>query len=142
MSLKFTPSPKPTLGVEVELALVDARTMALSSAAPRLLGRLPGPLSESVKPELMQCYVEINSGVCATVADAEADLAAKLAVVERAADDEGLRLYWSGTHPFSTWREQRVTDNERYAWLINNLQDTARQMITRSEERRVGKECR
>ncbi len=44
MGLKFTPSPKPTLGVEVELALVDGRTMALSSAAPRLLGRLPDPL--------------------------------------------------------------------------------------------------
>src|SRR5687768_3879907 len=100
------------------------------SAAPRLLARLPEPLRDWIKPELMQCYVEINSGVCATVADAEADLAAKLTVLERAASDEGLRLYWSGTHPFSTWREQKVTENERYAWLINNLQDTARQMIT------------
>lgn len=130
MSLKFTPSPKPTLGVEIELALVDGRTMALSSAAPRLLKRLPASLRESVKPELMQCYVEVNSSVCATVADAEADLAVKIAAAEQVADDEGLRLYWSGTHPFSTWREQQVTDNERYTWLINNLQDTARQMVT------------
>jgi carboxylate-amine ligase len=129
-SLKFKPSLKPTLGVEVELALVDAQTKALSSAAPQLLGRLPEQLRESVKPELMQCYVEINSGVCSTVAEAEADLVAKLAPLERAADESGLRLYWSGTHPFSTWREQKVTEDERYAWLINNLQDTARQMIT------------
>lgn len=130
MNLKFNPSPKPTLGVEIELALVDANTMALSSSAPRLLERLPEQLRESVKPELMQCYVEINSGVCATVGEAERDLAEKLDVLDPAADDVGLRLYWSGTHPFSTWRDQKVTDNERYAWLINSLQDTARQMIT------------
>src|SRR5688500_12181406 len=84
-SLKFQPSPKPTLGVEVELALVDAETMALRSAAPKLLDRLPQALRESVKPELMQCYVEINSAVCNTVADAERDLADKLRVLRPAA---------------------------------------------------------
>jgi carboxylate-amine ligase len=129
-SLKFKPSARPTLGVEVELGLVDAETMALSSAAPRLLAGLPEGVRESVKPELMQCYVEINSGVCATVGEAERDLAGKLAVLRGAAEEAGLRLHWSATHPFSTWREQRVTEDERYAWLINSLQDTARQMIT------------
>ncbi|HEX8521134.1 MAG TPA: YbdK family carboxylate-amine ligase [Tepidisphaeraceae bacterium] len=128
--LKFVPSSKPTLGVEVELALVDQNTMALASAAPSLLSRLPEALRQWVKPELMQCYVEINTEVCPTVAHAEADLRGKLAPLQRAADETGVRLYWSATHPFSTWREQQVTDNDRYNWLINSLQDTARQMIT------------
>ena len=128
--LRFKPSPKPTLGVEVELALVDGQTMALSSAAPDLLAALPAALRGSVKPELMRCYVEVNSAVCNTVADADADLRGKLTALEAAADAAGLRLYWSATHPFSTWREQKVTENERYAWLINSLQDTARQMVT------------
>src|SRR5947209_8919800 len=100
--LKFNSSAGPTLGVEIELALVDASTMALTSAAPRLLARLPEQLRESIKPELMQCYVEINSRICADVAEAEADLREKLTVLEKAAGDENLRLFWSATHPFST----------------------------------------
>ncbi len=101
--LMFNASPRPTLGVEVELALVDHETMALTSAAPQLLERLPEAMRKWIKPELMRCYVEINTDVCATVADAEADLAGKLAVLEKSADEMGLRLYWSATHPFSTW---------------------------------------
>ena len=128
--LKFTPNLQPSLGVEVELALVDAQTMALSSAAPELLARLPEATRKGVKPEIMRSYVELNTDVCRTVADAEADLRGKLNVLEPIADDLGLRLFWSATHPFSTWEEQQVTDNARYQGLIDLLQDTARQMVT------------
>lgn len=128
--LEFNNSPEHTLGVEVELALVDADSMALTSAMPRVLKRLGGVHEDSIKPELMQCYVEINTGVCRTVAEAEADLRDKLIALERAADAENVRLYWSATHPFSTWQDQHVTENERYHGLVNLLQDTARQLIT------------
>lgn len=43
---------------------------------------------------------------------------------------EGLRLYWSGTHPFSTWRDQQITPDKRYQGMVNLLQDTARQLVT------------
>ena len=42
----------------------------------------------------------------------------------------GLRLFWSGTHPFSPWHDQEVTPNERYFDLINLLQETARRLVT------------
>ena len=38
----------------------------------------------------------------------------------------GLRLYWSSTHPFSLWEDQRVTPNDRYETLLNILQERAR----------------
>jgi carboxylate-amine ligase len=128
--LCFNPSPAHTVGVEVELALVDEETMALRSANAPLLERLTDPVAGFVKPELMQCYVEVVSGICPTVAVADQDLRAKLLALEATADDLGLRLYWSGTHPFSKWRDQQVTPNPRYYGLVNMLQDTARQLIT------------
>lgn len=128
--LKFTTNLRPTLGVEVELALVDAKTMALRSAAPEMLARLPEPMRTGIKPEIMRSYVELNTRICRTVGDAEADLREKLAVVEPIARDLDLRLLWSATHPFSTWDEQQVTDNARYQGLIDLLQDAARQMVT------------
>lgn len=128
--IEFNASTQPTLGVEIELALVDGQSMALSSSNPAVLARVPGDYAESIKPELLECYVEVNSKICNTVAEAEADIRDKLTVLESITTDLGLRAYWSATHPFSSWREQQVTDQPRYHGLINLLQDTARQLVT------------
>ncbi len=66
----------------------------------------------------MQSVVEINTGVCDTVDDVQADLSGKLQVVENACDRLGLRLFWGATHPFSHWEDQEVTPNERYQSLV------------------------
>ena len=120
----------PTLGVEVELQLVDAESMALRSAIAEVLSELPAELHDSVKPEFMQCYVEINTGVCRTVDEVEADLATKIRAVERAADRRGVRLFWAATHPFSCWRDQEITPNERYYKLADWLQETVVRPVT------------
>ncbi len=127
--IEFTSNSEPTLGIEVELALVDANSLALSNSIERVLAKIPPQYGGSIKPELMQSYVEINTGVCRTVAEAEADLRKKIAVLEGVTDKLGLRLYWSGTHPFSHWRDQRVTPNDRYQLLVELLQDMARQLV-------------
>jgi carboxylate-amine ligase len=126
----FQSNDRPTVGVELEFALVDARTMELISACPAILKRLPDELRQSVKPELMQCYIEINSGIGETIEDVRRDLRNKIEAVEKVADDLGTALYWSGSHPFSSWRDQQPTHNERYARLLDSLQDIGRQLVT------------
>ena len=128
--ISFSPSSGPSLGVEIELALVNAETMALHSGCQEILADIPEEYKEKIKPELMQCYIEANSEKCSTAAEAEADLREKLICIQGIADKHDLRLYWSGTHPFSSWRDQSVTPNDRYQGLINLLQDTARQLVT------------
>jgi carboxylate-amine ligase len=130
MDIVFRPSPAPTVGIEIELALVDASTMALSSSVEDVMARVPSDLAWCIKPELMQCYIEICSGVSGSIAEAEKDLHAKVIAAEAIADELGLRLYWTGAHPFSRWHEQKVTRNERYEKLIERLQDMARQLVT------------
>ncbi len=128
--LRFRGNRRPTLGVEIELQIVDARTMELKSGIGAILADLPMSLCESVKPEFLQCYVEINSGVCRTVDDVEADLAPKVRAVERIADQHGLRLAWAATHPFSGWREQEITPDDRYYKLAELLRETVVRPVT------------
>jgi carboxylate-amine ligase len=127
---KFLSNDWPSLGVELELNIVDAETLALRSGIEPILAGLPRELEGSVKPELMQCYLEINTGVCRDVAAVERDLTAKVRAVQEIAARRGLRLYWSATHPFSLWQEQEVTPNERYLALIDLLQESARRLVT------------
>ncbi len=128
--LDFTPNTRPTIGIELELGLVDAKSMALSSSVAELLQALPVSATPCYKPELMQCTVEINTCVCETIEAADADLRQKLTLAEQVADSLGLRFWWGSTHPFSVWSEQQVTPDERYLALVNLLQELARRMVT------------
>jgi carboxylate-amine ligase len=133
--IEFTRNERPTVGIELELGLLDAETLALSSSYGLLSARLTadGHMDEdssNFKPELMQCVLEINTAVCATIADAERDLRGKIAIVENACDALGLRLWWGATHPFSSWEEQRITPDARYLNLVNLLQEMARRLVT------------
>jgi carboxylate-amine ligase len=104
--------------------------MALRSANRQILERVRPEFKGTIKQELMQCYVELNSSVCQTVAESRIDLQTKLAELKNIASELGVRLLWSATHPFSSWKDQEVSDDPRYRGLVNLLQDTARQLIT------------
>ncbi|MEY4189052.1 MAG: Carboxylate-amine ligase YbdK [Planctomycetota bacterium] len=128
--MRFTPNPKPTIGVEIELQLIDSRELSLKSCIDQVLSVLPDSLMDSVKPELMQCYVEINTKVCSTVQEAGDDLRCKLAQIEQVLHPLGIRLLWAGTHPFSSWRHQKITFHERYHRLVTLMEDVVRRLVT------------
>lgn len=131
--IDFHHNDEPTVGIELELGIVDGQTMALKSAYDQLAGAVAkGGDAELVglKPELMQCVLEINTGICKTIDDAETDLREKLAPVEQACDELGLGLWWGATHPFSRWADQHVTDDDRYHQLVSLLQEMARRLVT------------
>ena len=128
--LAFNSNASHTLGVELEFGLIDSETGALTSAIQPLLGRLPEPIRNWCKPELMQCCVEVITDVCGDVDAVKADLTGKIILVEQAADELGVGLWWGSTHPFSRWRDQKITPTERYEDLVNMLQEMARRLTT------------
>lgn len=133
--IDFHRNERPTVGIELELGLLDGESLALTSAYGLLNARLTadGHQNEdgsNFKPELMQCVLEINTDVCETIADAERDLRGKIEIVENACDALGLKLWWGATHPFSSWEDQRITPDARYLQLVNLLQEMARRLVT------------
>lgn len=128
--LTFTRNEEPTLGVEVELGIVDGKSLALTSGFDQLVAQLPDDLKKVIKPELFRSTVEINTGVCRKVGEAERDLRRQLAGVESAAQKAGLGLLWTASHPFSHWYDQEITADDRYADIIETLQDGGRQAVT------------
>jgi carboxylate-amine ligase len=128
--LEFRSNRRPTLGLELELGLVDGRTFGLCSSFGELVERLPEGGGERFKPELIQSVLEINTDVCENTVDAEKELRGRLTVAEAAADSLGLRFWWGGLHPFALCDDQRVTDDERYRRLVDQLQILARKMVT------------
>jgi glutamate---cysteine ligase / carboxylate-amine ligase len=133
-AIPWTPSQGPTLGIEWELQLIDRRSRMLRQDAREVLAALPG-LSESgehpkMKFELMQSAVEVVTGICSTVAEAKADLAATISQLQRITGERGTMLACAGTHPVSDWRDAKMAPIQRYAELLENLQWLARRIQT------------
>ncbi|MBB4684922.1 glutamate--cysteine ligase [Amycolatopsis jiangsuensis] len=132
MRIDFTPSARSTVGAEWELALVDRRSGELRSVAEKLLEAVrPEGACEHprIKQELLLNTIEVISGARRAVAEVKADLAAALDEVHRVADPLGVELFSAGSHPFSSWYRQKVTDEERYAKLIDRTRWWGRQML-------------
>ncbi|RMI34356.1 glutamate--cysteine ligase [Nocardia stercoris] len=126
-------SPRPTLGVEWEVALVDRDTRDLSSTASAILDEVGELRAADGRPmvtkELLRNTVELVSGVHDTAGEAVDELVGAMDVVRRAADPLGVDLFCAGTHPFAQWSTQQLTRSPHYDELIERTQWWGRQML-------------
>ncbi len=145
MTIEFSPSARSTLGIEWELALVDTDTGDLRQVAQTVLDAVApadGSQHPTIRQELLLNTVEIVSGVCRSVPEAMADLERSTRLVREVTDPLRVELMCAGTHPFGHWGNQRVTDKERYATLIDRTQWWGRQMLIYGVHVHVGIEER
>ncbi len=132
-TVAWNSSPRPTLGVEWEIALVDRRTRDLSSTASAILDEIGDLRATDGRPmltrELLRNTVELVSGVHDTAAAAVEELVGAMSVVRRAADPLKVDLFCAGTHPFAPWSTQQLTRSPHYDELIERTQWWGRQML-------------
>jgi len=134
VAIWWNPSRGATLGVEWELQLIDAASRLLRQDAREVITALQARGAAGTGPkihdELMQSTVEVVTGVCSTVTEALADLAATIAQLQRITDMRGTMLACAGTHPVSDWRDAKMAPIQRYAELVEQMQWLARRIQT------------
>ena len=86
---QFGGSNLPTVGVELELQLVDASTLELRHGVDAIFAEIPTELSSWVRREFHGCCVEVATDVCASVDEIRRDLKAKLLWVAGARGEAG-----------------------------------------------------
>lgn len=118
--------PKFTIGIEEEFQTIDPRTRELRSHVSEIIeeGRLL--LGEQIKPEMHRSVVEVGTAICKDVKEARQEVYRLRSIVHSLALKNNLRIAASGTHPFSDWRNEPITPNERYFEIVEELQDVAR----------------
>src|SRR5438105_15601786 len=104
-----------TLGIEEEFQIIDPETRELRSHIPQILADGKMILKEHVKAEMHQSMVELGTEVCADIAAARQQVIELRSELAEIAACEGLKIASAGTHPFSHWKDQAITEHERYA---------------------------
>ena len=110
---RFGAVPPWSLGVEEELMLVDAETLEPAHDG---FSRVFGEATERIKPELFESFVEITTTVVETPEEVETQLRALRNEVAERADEHGLSVLATGSHPTARGRVPLVPV-ERY-WRL------------------------
>jgi len=115
-----------TVGIEEEYMVLDPSSKELISHEQKIVIEGQKIISEKVKAEMHQAVVEVGTDVCANVEEARIDIQHLRKTISEIAGTLGFSMGAAGTHPFSTWRKQLITENERYVEIVNEMQDAAR----------------
>ena len=118
-----------TLGVEEEFQIVDPETWQLRSHVSELLASTAATFGDQFKRELHQSIVEVGTKICSNVAELAEEIIRCRRGLADAAERVGLRVAAAGTHPFSSWTEQVLSQGERYDTIVEELQLLARSLL-------------
>ncbi len=131
-----------TLGIEEEYMVIDPKTRELKSHEQKIVSEGQKIIRDKVKAEMHQAVVEVGTDICRDVDEARRDVSTLRSTISRIAGDLGFQIGAAGTHPFSHWEHQLITDHIRYSEIVNELQEAARSNLIFGLHVHVGMENR
>lgn len=124
--LEFNASKTPlSLGVELELQVLDGETLLLTPRAQEIIQLLN---KKKLTKEFFQSTIEVVTGICQSVHEVKDDLQESIQDVHRAAGQLGLKISSTGTHPEADYRDRMITPSVRYHELADRNQWLIRRM--------------
>ena len=111
----FEDAPDFTVAVEEEFAILDPETLSLINRFEELQAAAKDTeLEEHLVGELIASEVEIRTGRCDNFTEAAVRMGERRDQLLALADQLGVVLGGTGTHPWSPWQEQRIIDTPHY----------------------------
>lgn len=131
-----------TVGIEEEYMVMDPATRELRSHEQKIVELAHKVIKDQVKAEMHQAVVEVGTNICRDIAEARDEVALLRTTISQIAGELGLTIGASGTHPFSKWERQLITDHPRYFEIVNEMQDAARSNLIFGLHVHIGMESR
>ncbi len=104
-----------TVAVEEEFQLLDPETLELTGRFEELKEAAVGTeLDEHLVGELISSEIEVKTGRCDTFAEAAERMAERRRQLGALVDAHGVAIACTGTHPWSSWKDQRIIDTPHY----------------------------
>jgi glutamate---cysteine ligase / carboxylate-amine ligase len=104
-----------TIAVEEEFALLDPDTLELTNRFEEVKAGAAGTeLDEHLVGELIASEIEVKTGRCLEFGEAAERMARRREQLAELADQFGVALSSTGTHPWSRWQDQRIIDTPHY----------------------------
>ncbi len=136
--IKFNSSPEPTIGVEIELQLVDIKNLNLNNISKKILAEVNKEFSDNIKCELIESMIEINTNICSNIEEVEIDIKKTLSYINELLINYETEINCTSLHPFAIGKHQIITDNHRYKRIMNDLQIVGKRFISQGLHVHIG----
>src|SRR5210317_297108 len=134
----FQDSKPFSLGVEIELQILERSDLNLVPRAPEILAMIPEELQERIKPEFIRSMIEVNSEICSNMDQVKENLTFLIQQAEKIAASNNCLLFATSLHPFAKCNDQILSSHPRYSRIMNDLQMVGRRFITQGLHVHVG----
>ncbi|HEX5639562.1 MAG TPA: YbdK family carboxylate-amine ligase [Burkholderiaceae bacterium] len=137
--LEFGKSEWLTMGVELELQLIDRRTGDLTRGASDLIALVTRqPFPGDVKPEITESMLEISTSVQHAFEPMRDQLVAMRDALVVGADRLDLEIAGGGTHPFQRWYDRQIYDRPRFRHVAGLYGYLAKQFTVFGQHVHIG----
>ncbi|QSN64602.1 YbdK family carboxylate-amine ligase [Caballeronia sp. M1242] len=115
----FASSEPFTIGVELEVQVVNTHDYNLTKATTELLNRVREERFEgAINPETTEGMIELSTGICKNYDQAKSELQVLRDTLVRAGDFLNVGVCGGGTNFFQNWYDQRSDGRERSEYLM------------------------
>jgi len=136
--IKFNSSPEPTIGVEIELQLVDKKNLNLKNISSKILAEVNKEFSNNIKCELIESMIEINTNICSNINEVENDIRKTLKHLDEILKNHETEINCTSLHPFAIGKNQIITNNPRYKRIMKDLQMVGKRFISQGLHIHIG----
>ena len=120
--IEFQVSQAFSLGVEIELQILNKSDLNLTPKAPEILAMVPDELKDRIKPEFIRSMVEVNTEVCSNMDQVKDNLTYLIQQAEKIAETNNCLLFATSLHPFAKYSDQVPSSDPRYNRILDDLQ--------------------
>lgn len=139
IDLSFKPSEPLTLGVELELQLVDRRDGNLTRAASDIVRILEKKRPDlDIKLEITESMLEIATHVQRNFSGVHGELRTLRDVVCETADRLDVGVCGGGTHAYQHWADRRIADKPRFKQVAGLYGYLAKQFTVFGQHVHIG----
>jgi carboxylate-amine ligase len=137
--LEFAKSEWLTVGVELELQLIDRRTGDLTRGASDLIALVTRqPFPGDVKPEITESMLEVSTSVQRAFGPLMTQLLAMRDALVTGGDKLDLEIAGAGTHPFQRWYDRQIYDRPRFRHVAGLYGYLAKQFTVFGQHVHIG----
>jgi glutamate---cysteine ligase / carboxylate-amine ligase len=137
--LDFRKSDPLTMGVELELQLIDRRTGDLTRGASDLIALVTRkPFPGDIKPEITESMLEVSTTVHTAYQPLRSELLAMRNALTVGADRLDIEVAGGGAHPFQRWYDRQIYDRPRFRHVAGLYGYLAKQFTVFGQHVHIG----
>lgn len=140
MDIIFNNSESNTIGLELEVRILDKDTLGVKNCSDIVFNNIEEPLKSHIHQELMNSMFEVVTPICKDATSAVEFIESALQKIKKIGEDNDFLIAALATHPFEKTKDNEIIQDPRYLEFEKEFQVIIRNFLISGLHIHVGLE--